>query len=112
MRAESSILPECFEAYGAKTYVDMIGTSEAPGDWYPMWSYSNSLKTDTEGGVAWTKMGECKHEYLPKVVMAKDFDKGWAEYMKAYKACKPEDFINQMQKELDRRLKEAAKYKK
>ncbi len=108
----SADVKECFEAYGAKTYVDMIGTSEAPGDWYPMWSYSNSLKTDTEGGVAWTKMGECKHEYLPKVVMAKDFDKGWAEYMKAYKACKPEDFINQMQKELDRRLKEAAKYKK
>ena len=44
---------EAFSAYGAETYVDMIGTNEAPGAWYPMWSYSNSFTTDTEGGMAW-----------------------------------------------------------
>lgn len=72
---------EAFSAYGAETYVDMIGTNEAPGAWYPMWSYSNSFTTDTEGGMAWNKIGEIKHEYLPQVVMAKDFDAAWAEYM-------------------------------
>jgi putative aldouronate transport system substrate-binding protein len=46
-------------------------------------------------------MGECKHENLPKVVMAKDFDKGWEDYMTAYKACKPEDFLAEMQEILD-----------
>lgn len=101
---------ECFDAYGAETYVDMIGTSEAPGAWYPMWSYSNNLTTDTDGGMAWTKIGEIKHEYLPKVVMAKDFDTVWDDYMEAYKKCKPEDFLNEMQNELDRRMKEAEKY--
>ena len=55
----------------------MIGTNEAPGAWYPMWSYSNSFTTDTEGGMAWNKIGEIKHEYLPQVVMAKDFDAAW-----------------------------------
>ena len=75
---------EAFSAYGAETYVDMIGTNEAPGAWYPMWSYSNSFTTDTEGGMAWNKIGEIKHEYLPQVVMAKDFDAAWAEYMDAY----------------------------
>lgn len=69
---------EAFSAYGAETYVDMIGTNEAPGAWYPMWSYSNSFTTDTEGGMAWNKIGEIKHEYLPQVVMAKDFDAAWA----------------------------------
>lgn len=102
---------ECFKAYNAETYVDMIGTSEAPGAWYPMWSYSNNLTTDTDGGMAWTKIGEIKHEYLPKVVMAKDFDKAWNDYMAAYKKCKPEDFLSEMQTELDRRMEEAAKYK-
>ena len=102
---------ECFKAYNAETYVDMIGTSEAPGAWYPMWSYSNNLTTDTDGGMAWTKIGEIKHEYLPKVVMAKDFDKAWDDYMAAYKKCKPEDFLSEMQTELDRRMEEAAKYK-
>ncbi len=100
----------CFEAYGAQTYVDMIGTTEAPGAWYPMWSYSNTLTTSTPGGTAWNKMGEIKHEYLPKVVMASDFEAGWKEYMDAYESCNPQDFLDEMQAELDRRMEEAAKY--
>ena len=101
---------EAFSAYGAETYVDMLGTNEAPGAWYPMWSYSNSFTTDTEGGMAWNKIGEIKHEYLPQVVMAKDFDAAWAEYMEAYNSCDPEAFIGELQTELDKRMEEAAKY--
>ena len=59
----------------------MLGTNEAPGPWYPMWSFSNNFTTDTEGGMAWTKIGEVKHEQLPQVVMAKDFDSAWKTYM-------------------------------
>ena len=101
---------EAFSAYGAETYVDMIGTNEAPGAWYPMWSYSNSFTTDTEDGMAWNKIGEIKHEYLPQVVMAKDFDAAWAEYMDAYNSCDPGAFIGELQTELDKRMEEAAKY--
>ncbi len=101
---------EAFSAYGAEIYVDMIGTNEAPGAWYPMWSYSNSFTTDTEGGMAWNKIGEIKHEYLPQVVMAKDFDAAWAEYMDAYNSCDPGAFIGELQTELDKRMEEAAKY--
>lgn len=101
---------EAFSAYGAETYVDMIGTNEAPGAWYPMWSYSNNFTTDTEGGMAWNKIGEIKHEYLPQVVMAKDFDAAWAEYMDAYNSCDPGAFIGELQTELDKRMEEAAKY--
>ncbi|MCR4923040.1 MAG: sugar ABC transporter substrate-binding protein [Lachnospiraceae bacterium] len=101
---------DCLSAYGAKTYVDMLGTNEAPGPWYPMYSYSNNLTTDTDAGVAWNLMGEVKHEYLPKVVMADDFEGAWDEYMKAYNNCKPEDFLAAMQTELDRRIEEAAKF--
>ena len=95
-------LKDCLTAYGADNYVDMIGSVvEANGPWFPMYSYSNNFTTETPGGVAWTKMGEIKHEYLPKVVMASDFETGWAEYMDAYNACKPEDFISEMQAILD-----------
>lgn len=106
----SEPIKKCFEAYGAKTYVEMIGTSEKPGPWYPMYTFSSSMTTATPGGTAWTKMGEIKHQYLPKVVMADDFEKGWSEYMKVYEECKPEDFISEMQAELERRMEEAAKY--
>ena len=44
--------------------------------------------------------------------MADNFDEGWKEYMKVYNECKPQDFISEMQTELDRRLAEAAKYEK
>ena len=95
-------LKDCLAAYGAGNYVDMIGSVvETNEPWFPMYSYSNNFTTETPGGVAWTKMGETKHEYLPKVVMASDFETGWAEYMDAYNACKPEDFISEMQAILD-----------
>ena len=97
-------LVNCFKAYGAEGYPDMIGSVNKPtGPWYPMYSYSNSMTTDTDGGVAWIKMGNVKHEWLPKVVMASDFEAEWEKYMNAYSECKPEDFIAEMQEELDRR---------
>lgn len=105
----SDDVKECLEAYGCSTYVDMLGTNDAPGPWYPMYSYSNNLTTSTPGGTAWTKMGEVKHEWLPKVVMADDFETGWDEYMEVYAGCKPEDFLSEMQAELDRRIENAEK---
>ena len=101
---------KCFDAYGVETYVEMLGTSPAPGPWYPMYTFSSTMTTSTPGGTAWTKMGEIKHQYLPKVVMADDFDKAWDEYMKVYSDCNPEAFIEEMQAELDRRVEEAKKY--
>ena len=95
-------LKNCFNAYGVTTYPEMIGSvQETNGAWFPMYSYSNNFTTETPGGVAWTKMGEVKHEWLPKVVMAEDFEKGWAEYMEVYNACQPEDFLAEMQEILD-----------
>ncbi len=108
--ALSENVQKCFAAYGAETYVDMLGTSEAPGPWYPLYSYSNNMTTATEGGMAWAKMGEIKHEYLPKVVMAEDFEDAWEEYMEVYNGCNPQAFVAEMQAELDRRMEEAAKY--
>ena len=102
MNGMATPLKETFDAYGVTTYPDFIGSVvEANGPWFPMYSYSNGFTTATPGGVAWTKMGECKHEWLPKVVMADDFEKGWADYMDAYNACKPEDFLSEMQAILD-----------
>ena len=88
----------------------MGGIAPVPGPWFPMYSYSNTMTTATAGGTAWTKMGEIKHEYLPKVVMAEDFEQGWSEYLDVYAGCQPEDFLSEMQEELDRRIENAAKY--
>ena len=95
---------KCFEAYGVTTYPGMIGSTDNFGEWFPMYSCSNTMTTETPGGVAWTKMGETKHEWLPKVVMSNDFASAWSEYMNAYNACNPQDFLDEMQVELDRRI--------
>lgn len=102
---------ECLAAYDCETYLEMMDPADAaPGPWFPMYSYSNTMTSSTSGGTAWVNMGEVKHQYLPKVVMASDFEAGWEEYLKAYKGANPEAFLSEMQKELDRRIESAAKY--
>lgn len=97
-------LVNTFKAYNAESYVDMLHSAKKEtGSWFPMYSYSNSMTTATPGGVAWTKMGEVKHEWLPKVVMSGDFESTWDEYMTAYEGCDPQSFLDEMQAELDRR---------
>ncbi|MCQ2542702.1 MAG: sugar ABC transporter substrate-binding protein [Lachnospiraceae bacterium] len=100
----SEPLANTFKAYNAGGYPDMIGSVvEEMGIWYPMYSYSNAMTAETAGGEAWTKMGTVKHEWIPKVVMSGDFESEWTKYMDAYNACKPEDFLAEMQEELERR---------
>ncbi len=96
----------CLEAYGCTNYVDMIGSNEIPGPWYPMYSYSDMLTNEQEAGRVWNAMTEVKHKYLPMVIMVEDFDSMWEEYMQEYEACHPEIFIAEMQEELDRRREE------
>ncbi len=98
---------ECLSAYGAKTYVDMLDYNEINGEeqpWYPIYSFVGEMTTESPGGLAWTKMEETKHEYLPQVVIAGDFDTAWGEYMKAYKNCKPEDFLAEVQEAVYSRI--------
>ncbi len=98
---------ECFTAYGCKTYVDMIGTNEIPGPWYPIYTFVGTMTTATEGGTAWAKMSELKHEYLPKVVMASDFEEAWTEYMEVYEGINPQAFLTETQAEVDKRIQMA-----
>ncbi len=96
----TSDVQECLQAYGAQTYVDMLDYNEIDGyeqPWYPMWSFVGEMTTETPGGLAWAKMEETKKQYLPQVVIADDFDAKWNEYLKAYGACKPEDFFVEVQ---------------
>ncbi|MGB8451040.1 MAG: extracellular solute-binding protein [Anaerocolumna sp.] len=98
---------ECLSAYDAETYVDMLDYNEIDGmeqPWYPIYSFVGEMTTETPGGLAWTKMEETKHQYLPQVVIANDFDSAWADYMKAYNNCKPEDFLSEVQEAVYHRI--------
>ncbi len=96
---------ECLKAYGAQTYCDMLNKPyDENAAWYPMWSYANAYTTDTPAGLAKVNMDEVKHEYLPKVVMADNFDSQWEEYMTVLKdRADLDEYLSDLQKEVDRR---------
>ncbi|MBQ8639923.1 MAG: extracellular solute-binding protein [Lachnospiraceae bacterium] len=101
----SEDVKECLAAYGAETYVEMLNPSEENQPWFPMWSFSNNMTTETPGGMAWTNMAEVKHEYLPKVCMAEDFEAAWEEYLGVYNdRCDIEAFLGEIEEELHRRI--------
>lgn len=98
---------ECLAAYDAETYVDLLDYNEIDGmeePWYPIYSFVGEMTTETPGGLAWTKMEETKKQYLPQVVISDDFDAAWADYMKAYNNCKPEDFLAEVQEAVYHRI--------
>lgn len=95
---------ECLVAYGCRNYVEMLGSNNAPGPWFPMYSYSEMLTSETEAGSVWEKMKSIKIHYLPRVVMTEDFEGMWQQYMEDYAACQPEIFFEEMQHELERKI--------
>lgn len=100
----STEVKECLEAYGCKNYVEMLGSNEKPGPWYPMYTYSKQLTYSTEAGRVLKKMEEVKHMWLPQVVLSDNFEETWQQYLNEYDACHPEIFFQEMQRELERRV--------
>ena len=70
---------ECLDAYGCKTYVDMLGNNEKPGKWYPMYSYSDQLTYSSQAGSVWKEMNAIKQDQLPKLILSDDFEQVWDE---------------------------------
>ena len=98
-------IQECFSAYGVTNYVDMIGNNEAPGAWYPMYSYTTSLSANSPAGQVRDRMDAVKHKWLPQVIMAEDFETAWEQYMEAYDSCNPEIYYQMLQLEVEKRVK-------
>ena len=99
----SDIMKECFDAYGVKTFVELLNQAGENPPWYPMWSYTNTFTSDTPYGKAKEDMDNVKHEYLPAVVMSSDFDSAWAEYMEAYKErCDVDAYLDALTEEIRR----------
>ena len=92
-------------AYGVTNYVDMIGNNEAPGAWYPMYSYTTSLSANSPAGQVRDRMDAVKHKWLPQVIMAEDFETAWEQYMEAYDSCNPEIYYQMLQLEVEKRVK-------
>lgn len=104
LKSQPQDVQECLQAYGCASYVDMIGNHEAPGAWYPLYSYASSLSDATEAGRVYEQINETKHDWLPRVIMAEDFDAAWQEYMAAYDACEPQILRDDLQQEVMRRI--------
>lgn len=96
-------MKRCLEAYGVKTPAELINPVTENAPWYPMWTYTNSFTSDTSYGMAKEAMDEVKHRYLPKVIMSRDFDSSWDEYMTAYESCNTKSYFSELNAEIKRR---------
>ncbi|MBO4927846.1 MAG: sugar ABC transporter substrate-binding protein [Clostridiales bacterium] len=98
-------LVRCFNAYGYESYCDFMHSSQSEWEpWFPMYTYSNMMGTGTRGGVAFLDIKTLKHTALPALVKSDDFEKDWDQYMEDYAACHPEDFLAEMEEELQLRI--------
>lgn len=101
----SAPLARCFEAYGATGYADMLHSDKdyCPGAWFPLYS-DNILIHDEEADASLDAITECKHEWIPKVVIASDFEVAWEQYVSAYNDCNPQAYLDYAQALLDARM--------
>lgn len=97
-------LKECMQAYGCKNYVEMLGSNEHPGKWFPMYSHTTMMTHATEAGRVWEKMTETKKWWLPQVVMTENFEETWEQYLEAYQNCNPEILFEELQREVYKRV--------
>ena len=96
-------MKRCLEAYGVNTVSELLNADSENPPWFPMWTYTNTFKADTDYGRAKQSMDSVKHRYLPKVIMSSDFDAAWDEYMDAYKLCDTGSYFNELTSEVRRR---------
>lgn len=97
---------ECFDAYGCKNYVEMIGSNDKPGEWFPMYSFTKQLTYSSEAGLVQSNLDEVKHTWLPKVILSDNFEETWKQYLIEYNSCNPEIYYEEIQRELERRVKQ------
>lgn len=107
----AGLLPEqkeVLEAYGCTTFVNMVDTNEPISimdyPWYPLWGFTNTMSTETPGGLARVKIADIESGTMPKLVIADDFDRAWEDFLAEYSACRPEDYIGEMQEEVYNRI--------
>ena len=74
---------------------------DAPGSWYPMYSYSDSIPTTSECGKVKNNLEAVKKRWLPQVIMADDFDAAWDQYMEEYNACNPQIYFDYLQQKVN-----------
>ena len=105
MKSLKPDIRECFEAYDVQNYVELLGTNEAPGAWYPMYSYTQSLSSKSKGGMIRDEIDAVKRNWLPQVIMSDDFASTWDAYMAAYQKCDPQDYFDILQRHVDQILR-------
>ncbi len=99
----SEPVKRCFNAYGIKTYSEMLNDPEPNSPWYPMWSFSNAVTDDTEYGKVMKQIDALKHKYLPLIVMSSDFEKLWKEYNTEYSKIDSQVYFDELTAEVHRR---------
>lgn len=98
-------MKKCLEAYGVETIMQLLNPAQPNEPWFPMWTYTGTWTSETDYGIAKVNMDEVKHEYLPLVCMAEDFEQQWTEYTQVYNdRVDVAAYLGAMTEEVQRRI--------
>lgn len=98
----SEPVANCLKAYGAGNYVDFVGSvREEADEWFPLYTFSSIMDDGLPYYAAYVKIQNTKHEWLPQIVKAPDFEEAWNGYLEAYGQCNAQAWFDEMQNNLD-----------
>lgn len=84
-----------FEHYGFSSKSDFLTAPGPSPEYFPVWAYT--LEDGSDAKIAFDQITDTENKLLPRVIMADDFEKAWAEYAAEYDKINYkayEDFVN------------------
>ena len=104
---KSEAFIKCCKAYDCKSYRDFLHSEPyQPEPWLPLYNYYNFI-TDVAIIQKMQDMISLKHQYLPELVVSKDFESTWKEFKKEYQEIDPEIYLTYMQEIVDEAIANA-----
>jgi len=99
---------ELFAAYGVSSYNELMDKDPPPNSpWFPTWNMPNP-PDGSPAEIALTRQEQLRRQRLPQMILAasNDFEKLWADYVKASNDAGIATYEKYMQDTLNQRLKD------
>ncbi|MDR2942546.1 MAG: extracellular solute-binding protein [Treponema sp.] len=99
---------ELFAAYNIKSYNELMDKNPPPNSlWFPTWNMPNP-PDGSPAQIALQRQEQLRKQRLPQMILAApaDFEKLWADYLKASKDAGIATYEKYMQDQLNKRIKE------
>lgn len=93
---------EFFLKYDFSSKSDFLTVPGPSPDYYPAWAFT--LEDGTDAKIAIDEVTDAQNKYLPRVIMADDFDAAWDEYMVAFEKINYKAYEDEINRQIKERM--------